>query len=81
MKTADSYPNFKEGTDGLVVTCLQVHVTLVFELLDTVSPPEDSVTPSRDTTLSTAGIHHQFSSQLQLRGVNSTLMSAHQSNR
>ena len=77
--TADSYPNFKEGTDRLVVTCLQVHVTSVFKLLDTVSPPEDSVTPSWDTTLSTARIHHQFRSQLELRGVHSKSMSAHQS--
>lgn len=56
MKTADSDPNFEEGTDRLVVTRLQVHVTSVFELLDTVAPPQDSVTPSWHTTLSTAGI-------------------------
>lgn len=56
MKTADSDPNFKEGADRLVVTRLQVHVTSVFELLDTVAPPQDSVAPSWHTTLSTAGI-------------------------
>lgn len=56
MKTADSDPNFEEGADRLVVTGLQVHVTLVLELLDTVAPPQDSVAPSWHTTLSTAGI-------------------------
>lgn len=56
IKTAYSHPNFEEGADRLVVTRLQVHVTSVFELLDTVAPPQDSVAPSRHTTLSTAGI-------------------------
>lgn len=59
----DSYPDFKEGADRFVVARLQVHVTPVFELLDTVAPPQDSVTPSWHTTLSTAGIQHRFRPQ------------------
>lgn len=56
----DSYPDTEEGANRLVVTCLHIHVTPVFELLDVVAPPQDSVTPSRYTALPTAGIHHSF---------------------
>lgn len=55
-----SYPNTEEGADRLVVTSLQLHVTPVFELLDIVAPPQDSVTPSWDTALPTAGNSHSF---------------------
>lgn len=55
-----SYPNTEDSTDRLVVTSLQLHVTPVFELLDIVAPPQNSVTPSRDTALPTAGNSHSF---------------------
>lgn len=55
-----SYPNIEEGANRLVVTSLQIHVTPVFELLDIVAPPQDSVTPCRYTALPTAGIHERF---------------------
>ncbi len=55
-----SYPDSEEGADGLVVTCLQLHVTPVSELLDIVAPPQDSVTPGRDTALPTAGNSRSF---------------------
>lgn len=50
-----SYPDTEEGADRLVITSLQLHVTPVFELLDIVAPPQDSVTPGWDTALPTAG--------------------------
>lgn len=55
-----SYPDAEEGADRLVVTSLQLHVTPIFELLDVVASPQDSVTPGRDTTLPTAGNSHSF---------------------
>lgn len=56
----DSYPDTEEGANRLVVTRLQLHVTPVFQLLDIVAPPQDSVTPSRYTALPTEGIRHSF---------------------
>lgn len=67
LNTMDSYPNTEEGANRLVVTSLQLHVTLVFELLDIVAPPQDSITPSRDTALPTAGIKSEFQRQSRLR--------------
>lgn len=58
-QSTDSHPDNKEGADGFVVTSLQLHVTPVLELLDVVTPPKDSVTPSWDTTLPTARSHHR----------------------
>lgn len=46
-----------------MITCLQLHVTSVFELLDIVAPPKNSVTPSRNTALSTAGNSRNVSGQ------------------
>lgn len=46
-----SHSDTEEGADRFVITGLQLHVTLVFELLDVVSPPQNSVTPGRNTTL------------------------------
>lgn len=54
------YPDTEEGADRLVVTRLQLHVTPVFELLDIVAPPQDSITPGRDTALPTAGNSRSF---------------------
>lgn len=51
----DSYSYSKERADRFVVTSLQLHVTLVSELLDITSSPQDSVTPRRDTALPAAG--------------------------
>lgn len=51
----DSYSYNKEGADRFVVTSFQLHVTLVSALVDITSSPQDSVTPRRHTTLSTAG--------------------------
>lgn len=50
-----SYPYAEKGANRLVITCLQLHVTSVFELLDIVAPPKNPVTPSRNTALPTAG--------------------------
>lgn len=50
------YPDTEEGADRLVVTCLQLHVTPVFQLVDIVPSPKDSVTPGRHAALPTAGI-------------------------
>lgn len=55
-----SYPNIEEGADRLVITSLQLHVTPVFELLDIVAPPQDSVAPGRDAALPAAGNSHSI---------------------
>lgn len=53
-----SYPDTEEGADRLVVTSFQLHVAPVVELFDTAAPPQDSVTPGRDTTLPAEGKTH-----------------------
>lgn len=50
------YPDTEEGADRLVVARLQLHVTPVFQLVDIVPSPKDSVTPGRHAALPTAGI-------------------------
>ncbi len=47
------HPDTEERADRFVVTGLQVHVTAVVKLLHTAPPPEDTVTPGRDSTLPT----------------------------
>lgn len=48
-----TYPNAEKGTDRLVVTGLEVHVTAVPELIDVPSSPKDAITPGWHTALPT----------------------------
>lgn len=59
------YPNSEERADRLVVAGLQLHVTPVFELVDIISSPKDSVTPGRHAALPTAEIRKIFAGQLR----------------
>lgn len=54
------YPNTEEGADRLVVAGLQLHVTPVFQLVNIVSSPKDSVTPGRHAALPTAEINYYY---------------------
>lgn len=62
-----SYPNIEKRANRLVVTSLQIHVTPIYELLDIVASPQDSVTPCRYTALPTAGIHDSFRQKPRLK--------------
>lgn len=56
LNIVNFYPDTEEGADRLVVARLQLHVTPVFQLVDIVPSPKDSVTPGRHAALPTAGI-------------------------
>lgn len=52
------HPNAEERADRFVITGLQLHVTAVVKLFDVTPPPQNTVTPRRDSTLSTVTKQH-----------------------